>query len=358
MPMPFRMRSLFTEASHDRAPLLVCGSRKVTLANRSPNIFLVDNFLSQNEIDHLDGLIHGSRAKFKRSFLDTEDDTGVVIEEQRTSTFMHLSKSRDQIVRRIEARAAEVVGSPVENVEPLQVVSYTDGQYFNEHHDAGTIDDDRPDVVELVPPRRLITLFVYLNTLPEGVGSTVFPRLGDVDAGGLQCRPVAGRAVVWCNVDASGEPDIDLVHRAMPVTGYRKFGMNIWITDTTMQALALEGGSSKAPARLTEKQSMLKAGSRPTLATPPTPVSASASASASAPAPPSSSASARARPKRAPGPKAKVPPQNTKSGARVRSETKQPRSRNQHQKLQRPKARTKAKTNSKAQESAGRKRKR
>ena len=33
-----------------------------------------------------------------------------------------------------------MVGSPVENVEPLQVVSYTDGQFFNLHHDSGTID--------------------------------------------------------------------------------------------------------------------------------------------------------------------------------------------------------------------------
>ena len=150
VPIPFRMRSLFTEASHDRAPLLVCGSRR-WLANRSPNIFLVDDFLSQNEIDHLDGLIHGSRAKFKRSFLDTEDDTGVVIEEQRTSTFMHLSKSRDQIVRRGKrARPGWWVRrwrtwSRCRSCPILMVSTSTSITML-------FIDDDRPDVVELVPP--------------------------------------------------------------------------------------------------------------------------------------------------------------------------------------------------------------
>ena len=35
-------------------------------------------------------------------------------------------------------------------------------------------DDDN---VELVNPRRLVTYFIYLNTLPEGQGCTEFPRL-------------------------------------------------------------------------------------------------------------------------------------------------------------------------------------
>jgi hypothetical protein len=39
------------------------------------------------------------------------------------------------------------------------VVSYCDGQFFNTHHDAGTLSDDGTSV-ELVRPRRLATLFV------------------------------------------------------------------------------------------------------------------------------------------------------------------------------------------------------
>jgi hypothetical protein len=51
-------------------------------------------------------------------------------------------------------------------VEPLQIVSYTKGQYFRVHHDAGTLDEDT-GTVEVVLPRRVITIFVYINTVPE-----------------------------------------------------------------------------------------------------------------------------------------------------------------------------------------------
>ena len=45
----------------------------------------------------------------------------------------------DKISRAIERRAAEIVSIPIENVEPLQVVRYTEGQEFTLHHDAGTL---------------------------------------------------------------------------------------------------------------------------------------------------------------------------------------------------------------------------
>ena len=42
-------------------------------------------------------------------------------------------------IRAIETRAAELCGVPPDNVEPLQVVAYRDGQQFKTHHDAGTL---------------------------------------------------------------------------------------------------------------------------------------------------------------------------------------------------------------------------
>ena len=185
-------------------------------------------------------------------------------------------------VRAIEARAAELMGIPAGQVEPLQVVSYRDGQHFSAHHDAGTLEsDDDDDYVEgrgereegkdgvggssaaaapgnettvskkededkaskkykvaLVAPRRLVTFFVYLNTLPPGVGATHFPALG------LHVQPKARSALVFCNVQPDGRPDPATVHEAQPVgEGYRKFGMNLWISDTS----CLEYASATGP---------------------------------------------------------------------------------------------------------------
>ena len=69
----------------------------------------------------------------------------------------------------------------------------------------GTLLDDGS--VETVSPRRIATVFVYLNSLPEGQGCTAFPELG------LEVTPKRGMAVVWCNVQQNGEPDPLLVHK-------------------------------------------------------------------------------------------------------------------------------------------------
>lgn len=71
---------------------------------------------------------------------------------------MHLNKSQDRWARSIESRAADLVGVPQANVEPIQVVSYTAGQLFDTHHDAGTMAEDGS--IELVPPVRYATLFL------------------------------------------------------------------------------------------------------------------------------------------------------------------------------------------------------
>jgi hypothetical protein len=61
---------------------------------------------------------------------------------RRTSTFIHLRKGLDQTVRRIEGRAADLIGVEQINIELLQIVLYKQGQRFGLHHDAGTYDEN------------------------------------------------------------------------------------------------------------------------------------------------------------------------------------------------------------------------
>ena len=126
------------------------------------------------------------------------------------------------------------------------------------HHDAGTLHAD--NTVKIVPPRRLVTFFVYLNGTPSGgsirdlvlgaccslylsvcfaaviaVGCTEFPRASPP----LSVQPKRGLAVLWLNVDPLAPADADprVVHQANPVTGdVRKFGMNIWVRDKSAAA--------------------------------------------------------------------------------------------------------------------------
>lgn len=58
----------------------------------------------------------------------------------------------------------------------MQIIRYQKGQSFTTHHDAGTLNIDTGNI-ELVYPRRIATLFVYLNDCPYGQGHTEFPDI-------------------------------------------------------------------------------------------------------------------------------------------------------------------------------------
>lgn len=270
-------------------PIISRCKRKMKLIHHKPNVFVIDNFLTDNEINHLLAIANNSSSKFQISYTQSNNTNEQIYSKERTSTFIFLQKYMDQISRRIERRAADIVSIPVENVEPLQLVRYTEGQQFTLHHDGGTLVDlesssntsssslwslsynetseshmgiDIEDMsapesstesamipsklcqncsqkgnkcqiessnycVELVKPVRLFSYFVYLTTIPIGDGGeTIFPDLG------IKVRPERGKAILWSNVCPNNiyKPCTRTVHRAYPIKGKtQKIGMNIWI---------------------------------------------------------------------------------------------------------------------------------
>ncbi len=162
--------------------------------------------------------------------------------EQRTSQFIHFAKQSDSIITSIEQRACELLSLPNENIEPLQLVKYDVGQYFNVHHDLGILYDDgsvelpqRTNAL-LSPPRRIVTILVYLNDVEScHGGSTQFPLLkpkqdhsnkcnmlssDPQDRDDRQCLeiiPKKGMALVWCNITKDGLPDTRVVHSGQPL---------------------------------------------------------------------------------------------------------------------------------------------
>ena len=148
---------------------------------------MISNILTPKEIEYFDDIITQNTRKFQSSFVNNEHNERV-ISEFRTSRYIYCAKSQDATVRAIESRLSQIVGLPSDNVEPLQIVSYTNGQHFDIHHDAGTLFED--GTIDIVQPRRLVTIFIYLNTLPAGEGCTEFPLLND--GKGIRVQPTGG----------------------------------------------------------------------------------------------------------------------------------------------------------------------
>ena len=207
----------------------------------SPNIYIMDGFLSEAELLYLERV--SEQFPFQQSFVDTLDQKSILDVEQRTSTFLSLSKLENATVASIERKAADLFGVSLPSIEPLQLVRYQKGQFFGIHHDLGSLFVDGS--VELPPRqpwsrRRLATLFCYINDIkPESIADTnVGEKSGGGGGGGctffpaceeLRIPPKRGRAVLFCNILETGMPDPRAIHAGEPVTcDTVKLGLNIW----------------------------------------------------------------------------------------------------------------------------------
>ena len=205
------------------------GNLTLRKVHTAPNIFVVDDFFSASELEHLDQWTQ--KGRFSKSFVDQVDSQESLYDGQhRTSTFLSFAKQQDAKIAAIEQKASALLGCwSTQSVEPLQLVRYLPGQFFGVHHDMGDLNDDGS--VELPAKttfvkRRLATIFGYLNDVDKG-GATYFPACG-----GLRVEPKRGRAVLFSNVLPNGLPDPRTIHAGEPVQEGLKHGLNIWYTES------------------------------------------------------------------------------------------------------------------------------
>jgi len=197
----------------------------------SPNIYVIEDFLSGQEVDHI-MQSKEFRKGFKKSFTDAATHLQNKVDSNRDSSFVWFGKMQTSVIARIERRASQLFGVTADRVEPLQVVKYRPGQFFGRHHDMGVLFDDGSVELPERPPRRLTTIFVYLNDVdPSNGGSTRFPGLVNEDGIPLEVFPKRGKAVVFCNITGEGTPDERTVHEGCPILQGVKYGMNIWTND-------------------------------------------------------------------------------------------------------------------------------
>jgi prolyl 4-hydroxylase len=188
-----------------------------------PWVVILDNFITDEEADRLielgglEGYERSSdvgKMKFDGTF---END----VNNGRTSQNAWCQNAcyNDTVAQQVIHRIAQVTNIPEENSEYLQLLRYTEGQYYHTHHDLiGHQINRQPGV-------RIMTFYIYLNDVEEG-GGTQFPKLGP-----LTVMPKKGRALIWPSVldEDPNKKDNRMDHQAMPVTKGVKYGANAWI---------------------------------------------------------------------------------------------------------------------------------
>lgn len=151
-----------------------------------------------------------------------------LVSESRTSHntwCQEKSCYEDPLVAPVVERIANATRTKNENSEYLQLLQYEPGQYYKQHHDYIPHHRGMPCGV------RILTMFIYLNDVEEG-GGTSFPLLD------ITVQPKKGSALLWPSVldGAPEEKDGRTEHEALPVLKGIKYGANAWTHSRNFKA--------------------------------------------------------------------------------------------------------------------------
>ena len=183
----------------------------------SPDIWKVDNFLTPQECRDI---IHLARPRLAPCLVKNEDTGKVEPDPSRTSTNANLPQS---LLPSVTVKVCQLLQCPSPNhLEIFQVLRYTAGQTFVPHTDGfhGPI-----DACGFEQSGRLVTLFCYLKTMPDGAGGeTRFTQLDE----NVSITPKEGQAVVHFPNTVDLVEDVRTEHESVPVEQGEKWLFVTW----------------------------------------------------------------------------------------------------------------------------------
>jgi prolyl 4-hydroxylase len=220
-PGQFSPRSASSDRLAGSANTVATSDRAVDILMTlgSPRVVLFGNLLSAEECAQM---IEASRRKLQRSTVVNAATGEYETHPDRTSAGAHFERGENELVARIERRIGELIGWPVENGEPIQVLHYLPGGEYKPHYDYFDPTQPGNDRVLAMGGQRIATVVMYLNDVAAG-GSTAFPSIG------LEVMPRRGSAVYFACATESGAPEPRSLHGGSPVLAGEKWIATKWL---------------------------------------------------------------------------------------------------------------------------------
>ncbi len=192
---------------------------RILMALNAPRVVLFGGLLSHEECDEM---VRLATPKLTRSTVVNAATGAYDVHEARTSRGTYFERGENELVRKIEARIAELTSIPIENGEPIQILHYLPGAEYKPHFDY--FDPKLPgnDRVLQQGGQRIATVVMYLNDVESG-GSTIFPEIG------LDVLPHKGNACFFAYSSERGELDSRTLHGGSPVAAGEKWIATKWI---------------------------------------------------------------------------------------------------------------------------------
>jgi FkbH-like protein len=189
--------------------LMTVDNKKLHLPNAQKiptdlaEIYLLDDFLSQQECERLTTLI---KSRLRKS---TTRRTGrkEAADSINISNICNLSSVYNPFVRDIDDRICRTIGIDVSYSEGIQGQYQPADQEFKAHTD--NFEQNQLASAD-TQGQHTYTFMVYLTDVEEG-GETDFEKLG------VAIKPKRGQALIWNNLDAQGMPNPNTLHHVRPV---------------------------------------------------------------------------------------------------------------------------------------------
>jgi prolyl 4-hydroxylase len=195
----------------------------VLLTLKEPHIVLLGNVLSDEECD---AMVAYCETRLTPATVLDEVNGGTQIHPNRSNQGAMFQRSETELVKRIEARLAEIAHWPVERAEGLQIQHYQATNEYRPHFD--WFDPELPGPRKHMEHggQRLGTFVLYLSDVECG-GGTAFTAIG------LEVMPKKGGAVFFQNTDMQHQPNRYTLHAGSPVVKGVKVIANKWLRERT-----------------------------------------------------------------------------------------------------------------------------
>ena len=192
----------------------------VTLFSSDPIIYVVDDFISEDECQEF---INCSKDKLQpATVIGLKEEQKL---QDRTNEFAWLEHHANETIHEVSKRLSILVQMPIRNAEMFQVVHYVSGTEYKPHFDSFDQSTELGKKYWEPGGQRMITALIYLNDVADG-GATYFPELN------ISINPKKGNVLVFHNtISETTNINPRSLHAGMPVTSGEKWAANLWFRE-------------------------------------------------------------------------------------------------------------------------------
>jgi prolyl 4-hydroxylase len=186
-----------------------------------PFIAVLANVLSAEECEQLIAL---ARPRLTPSTVVDPVTGENRVAEHRNSEGMFFLPGETPLIAALDARFSQLMNSPVDHGEGLQVLRYGPGTRSTPHFDFLVPRNEASEQSLRRSGQRVSSLVTYLNDVPGG-GETTFPHAG------FSVCPQRGNAVYFEYCNGRGQVDAASLHAGAPVTEGEKWAVTKWMRE-------------------------------------------------------------------------------------------------------------------------------